>query len=61
MYKFKSSDGLSRQPPAEEFAAHQKLTRYAREYVNAADFTTNNVEKFFRVFRRANAVLCVLR
>lgn len=35
-----------------EFAAHQKMNHSGREYVNAAGFTTNNVENFFGVFKR---------
>jgi transposase-like protein len=35
-----------------EFGSHQTLSHYAREYVNAAGFTTNNVENFFGVFKR---------
>jgi hypothetical protein len=35
-----------------EFGDHQTLEHGAREYVNAAGFTTNNVENFFGVFKR---------
>jgi hypothetical protein len=35
-----------------EFDAHQILNHGAREYVNAAGFTTNNVENFFGIFQR---------
>jgi transposase-like protein len=35
-----------------EFAAHQTMNHSGREYVNAAGFTTNNVENFFGVFKR---------
>lgn len=33
-----------------EFTARQKMNHSGREYVNAAGFTTNNVENFFGVF-----------
>jgi hypothetical protein len=32
---------------------HQTLNHGAREYLNAAGFTTNNVENFFGVFKRS--------
>jgi transposase-like protein len=35
-----------------EFDGHQKVNHGAREYINAAGFTTNNVENFFGVFKR---------
>ena len=35
-----------------EFASHQTMNHSGREYVNAAGFTTNNVENFFGVFKR---------
>jgi transposase-like protein len=35
-----------------EFDSHQTLNHGAREYVNAAGFTTNNVENFFGIFKR---------
>nr|HEV8009646.1 IS1595 family transposase [Bradyrhizobium sp.] len=35
-----------------EFGDHQTLNHGAREYVNAAGFTTNNVENFFGIFKR---------
>jgi transposase-like protein len=35
-----------------EFGAHQTMNHSGREYVNAAGFTTNNVENFFGVFKR---------
>lgn len=35
-----------------EFGDHQTMNHSGREYVNAAGFTTNNVENFFGVFKR---------
>jgi transposase-like protein len=35
-----------------EFGDHHTLNHGAREYVNAAGFTTNNVENFFGIFKR---------
>jgi transposase-like protein len=35
-----------------EFGDHQTMKHTGREYVNAAGFTTNNVENFFGVFKR---------
>jgi hypothetical protein len=35
-----------------EFGGHQKDRHYDRKYVNAAGFTTNNIENFFGVFKR---------
>ena len=35
-----------------EFAAHQTLLHWGREYVNKDGYTTNNVENFFGVFKR---------
>jgi transposase-like protein len=35
-----------------EFADHQTVLHTAKAYVNAAGFTTNNVENFFGVFKR---------
>ena len=35
-----------------EFGDHQTMMHTGREYVNAAGFTTNNVENFFGVFKR---------
>ncbi len=35
-----------------EYAAHQTMVHSGREYVNAAGFTTNNVENFFGMFKR---------
>jgi transposase-like protein len=35
-----------------EFGDHQTLNHGAREYINAAGFTTNNVENFFGIFKR---------
>ena len=36
----------------DEYADHQTVLHAAREYVNKAGFTTNNVENFFGVFKR---------
>lgn len=35
-----------------EFASHQTLLHWGREYVNKDGFTTNNVENFFGTFKR---------
>ena len=38
-------------PPGREFAAHQSVNHYAKEYVRG-DVTTNTIEGFFAIFKR---------
>jgi transposase-like protein len=39
-------------PVGKAYGDHQTINHVAREYVNAAGFTTNNVENFFGMFKR---------